>query len=127
MLSYIKDAGFLQSLYPDGLSLTNAIIDKLTFSYNGPAVEVSIHTSNVPVSPPPKWQMEFNQVKITLELFDIVEVTMDKWGRTNSCSISIDEAGNSLYKFSFEGSDCRGKFVSTGIYFKSISPYLASV
>lgn len=127
VLLEVNNAEFLKNLYPKGLILNDVVIDHLQFSYNGPSVEVSIISKQIPEVIPAKWNFSFNRIRFVFDVFDIEEINFTKWGRINICKIEISERPDSKKILRISGDDCKIELLTTGIYYKSISPFEAEL
>ena len=124
LLENIDNAEFLFHLYPDGLNLRRVVVNEMLFSYDGPSVEVSIHSSQLPYETPKEWIGEYNRIKLVLDFVEIKYLNFFGWGTMNLCDVLIDRDKNDLLKVQLRGDECNADLTVKWIYFKSINPYL---
>ena len=122
MFEKIQNSHFLKSLYPDGLNLDILTINKVTFDWNGPSVEIYFHTQQKPVNPPKKWSKEFDTVVIQLHFIEISGLNFSDWGTQNKVKLSWNFRTPS-HEISVIGEDCNLRFKAKWVDLKRVQGY----
>lgn len=117
----IENSHFLKKLYPHGLDFKGFISD-VSFSYNGPSILISFHTSQMPDVLPKKWEDGVNTLLIVVEFIEIEDFNFLEFGRNNNVSLLHDNRDD-INHLKIIGGDFDLSFTSRWITIKSVSPY----